>query len=78
MAKQKIAVTLDENLLCFLDQVAQGNRSEYLNGLLQEHRKQILEARMIAALSEDCNDPNYLQDLEEWDNVVGDGIDAIG
>jgi hypothetical protein len=36
--KQKIAVTLDEELVAFLDTVAQGNRSDYLNTLLASHR----------------------------------------
>lgn len=77
MGKQKIGLTLDENLIAFLDEVAEGNRSEYLNKLLAENRKQVLEARMITALAEDLNNPNYLQEVKEWDRVVGDGIDAI-
>lgn len=78
MSKQKIAVTLDENLVAFLDQIARGNRSEYLNKLLAEHRQQVLKAQLIAALKEDSENPDYQQEIQQWDNVVGDGIDAVG
>ena len=78
MGKQKIAVTLDKQLVGFLDTVAGGNRSEYLNNLLGEHREKVLQAQLIAALSEDIEDPSYQQELFEWDQVAGDGIDAQG
>lgn len=74
--KQKIAVTLDKDLIKFLDKVAKGNRSDYLNNLLSQQRKLILEAEIIAALQEDLQDPTYQQDIKEWDLVAGDGIDA--
>ena len=77
MVKQKIGLMLDENLLTFLDEVAGGNRSEYLNKLLANHRKQVLEAKMIAALGEDIKNSDYLEEIKDWDSVVGDGIDAI-
>ncbi|PSF38752.1 CopG family transcriptional regulator [Aphanothece hegewaldii CCALA 016] len=74
--KQKIAVTLDEDLISFLDKMAKGNRSDYINNLLTQQRKLILESEIIAALQEDLEDPNYQQEIKEWDIVVGDGIDA--
>ncbi|AFY78782.1 hypothetical protein Ple7327_3582 [Pleurocapsa sp. PCC 7327] len=76
--KRKIAVTLDEDLVAFLDTVAKGNRSDYLNNLLATHRKQVLESQLIAALATDVEDPNYQQEILAWDNVAGDGIDAEG
>jgi len=33
---------------------------------------------MIAALREEVKDLEYLQGIEDWDGVAGDGIDAIG
>ena len=76
--KQKIAVTLDQELVAFLDAQANGNRSDYLNSLLARERKQILEAEIIAALQQDVQDPDYQAEIAAWDNVVGDGIDAEG
>ncbi|ACK67180.1 conserved hypothetical protein [Rippkaea orientalis PCC 8801] len=78
MGKQKIAVTLDEDLVSFLDLVAKGNRSEYLNNLLTEHHSKVLKAQLIAALQEDAKDLDYQQQIRDWDSVVGDGIDAEG
>jgi hypothetical protein len=76
--KQKIAVTLDEELVAFLDAQANGNRSDYLNTLLAQQRKQCREAELIAALKHDAEDPDYQAEVAAWDSVVGDGIDAEG
>ena len=45
--------------------------------LLANHRKQVLEAKMIAALGEDIKNSDYLEEIKDWDSVVEDGIDAI-
>lgn len=76
--KRKVAFTLDEDLVAFLDSQAKGNRSDYVNFLLQKQRKQILEAELIAALQQDAQDPKYQAEVEAWDSVSGDGIDALG
>jgi hypothetical protein len=73
--KQKIIITIDQELLSFIDQQAQGNRSEYLNSLLIEERRKSLKAQLIAALQESERDPQYLAEIIEWDGVAGDGID---
>ncbi len=73
--KQKIAVTLDEQLLAFLDLHSGGNRSEYLNQLLVQERKRTIESELIKALQEDCCDPEYLADFQLWDAVITDGLD---
>jgi hypothetical protein len=73
--KQKIIITIDQELLSFIDRQAQGNRSEYLNSLLIEERRKSLKAQLIAALQEDERDPQYLAEIIEWDGVAGDGID---
>ncbi len=72
--KQKIAVTLDEKLVAFLDSQADGNRSEYLNQLLERERKRTLKAELIRALEEDYSDPEYLAEIKLWDSVVADGL----
>ncbi len=72
----KVTITLEENILQFVDQQAQGNRSGYINALLAEHRRQILEAEMIAALKQDAEDAHYQAEIAAWDRVVGDGINA--
>lgn len=76
--KQKIAITLDQKLVEFLDSQARGNRSAYLSTLLQAHQCSLLKEQTIAALQEDTNDPEYADEIAAWDNVAGDGIDAEG
>ena len=73
--KSKIAVSLDEELIAFLDEQAP-NRSEYLNSLLVEQRSKALKAQMIAALRADEEDAEYQAEIAAWDVVVGDGLDA--
>jgi hypothetical protein len=74
--KQKIAITIDQELLVFLDRQAQGNRSDYLNALLSQERQKSLVAAMITGLQEDLNNPEYQAEIAEWDQLVADGIDA--
>ena len=73
--KQKIAITLDEQLVAFLDLHSGGNRSEYLNQLLVLERKRTIEAQLIKALQEDCSDPEYLAEIQLWDTAISDGLD---
>jgi hypothetical protein len=73
--KQKVTLSLDKELIEFLDLQA-NNRSEYLNELLVQHRSQVLAHQIKTALQEDLNDPDYLSDIQDWDAVVGDGLDA--
>ncbi|WP_026734057.1 type II toxin-antitoxin system MazE family antitoxin [Fischerella sp. PCC 9605] len=72
----KVTVTLEEDILQFVDEQAKGNRSGYINALLAEHRRRILEEQMIATLKEDAHDPEYQAEIDAWDSVVGDGINA--
>jgi Arc/MetJ-type ribon-helix-helix transcriptional regulator len=76
--KQKIAVSLDEEVVAFLDAQARGNRSEYLNTLLSQQLKQQRRTELIAALKQDSEDPEYLAEIQAWDCVAGDGLDAEG
>ncbi|BAC90228.1 type II toxin-antitoxin system MazE family antitoxin [Gloeobacter violaceus] len=74
--KRKIAVTLDEEALAFLDAQAGGNRSDYLNALLHRQRSAQRRAELIASLKHDAEDPEYLAELAAWDGVAGDSIGA--
>jgi Arc/MetJ-type ribon-helix-helix transcriptional regulator len=52
----KVTITLEEDILQFIDQQAKGNRSAYINALLAKQRRKILETEIIAALQEDAKD----------------------
>ncbi len=72
----KVTISLEEDILQFVDQYVQGNRSAYINKLLAEHRRRILAAEMIIALKQDSKDPAYQAEIAAWDRVAGDGINA--
>jgi len=72
----KVTISLEDEVLQFLDRCANGNRSGYLNSLLSKQRRQALEQEMITALLKDAGDPEYLEEIALWDCVAGDGIDA--
>lgn len=74
--KLKIAVTIDDELIKFMDERCQGNRSEFLNQLLKDKRSEIKKEQTIAALQADLSNPDYLNEIALWDGIVGDGIDA--
>jgi metal-responsive CopG/Arc/MetJ family transcriptional regulator len=76
--KQKIALTLDQDIVEFLDNQAQGNRSEFLNNLLRQYRSAKREAQMIVALQDDISDPEYLEEIQAWDKLAGEGLNAEG
>jgi Arc/MetJ-type ribon-helix-helix transcriptional regulator len=73
---QKVTISLEDDILRFVDRQAKGNRSAYINDLLAEHRRRILEAQMITALQQDAKDPEYQAAISAWDSVAGDGINA--
>ncbi len=76
--KKKVTIALDTDLLGFLDSQAHGNRSEYINALLEKQRRQQIETELIDALQNDLANPDYQREIAEWDSLAGDGIDAAG
>jgi Arc/MetJ-type ribon-helix-helix transcriptional regulator len=77
---KKVTITLDDEILAFIDQQAalsrdNPDRSGYVNAVLAKHRRAVLEAEMIAALKEDTDNPEYQEEMAAWDVVVGDGIE---
>ncbi len=75
---QKVTLSLDDDILEFIDRHSQGDINSYINQLLNQHRQAILKADMILALQEDAANADYQAELQVWDSVAGDGIDAEG
>ncbi|MGB3787818.1 MAG: hypothetical protein WA949_07395 [Phormidesmis sp.] len=72
---RKVSITLDDDVLAFVDQIA-SNRSSFINQILwrekQNHLKQKLEAAYIAQ----NNGPEFQVEVTAWDITTGDGLDA--
>lgn len=72
--EKKIVVSLDKEVVAFLDAQAKGNRSKYINDLLTQQRR----TELIAALKQNIKDPKYLVEIQAWDCVAEDGLDDTG
>jgi metal-responsive CopG/Arc/MetJ family transcriptional regulator len=71
----KISITLDEDVLEFVDRSSQ-NRSQFINEILSQAKKSQLLKDLADAYTELAEDPEYQAELKLWDVTVGDGIDA--
>jgi hypothetical protein len=75
---REITVSLDDDLVDFIDQQAKGDRDTYLVRVLSHYRHWSRQQEMIRALQADANDPDYQAEIALWDCTVGDGLDAEG
>jgi metal-responsive CopG/Arc/MetJ family transcriptional regulator len=71
----KVSITLDEDVLEFVDRSSQ-NRSQFINEILSQAKKSQLLKELAAAYTELAEDPEYQAEIKLWDVTVGDGIDA--
>jgi metal-responsive CopG/Arc/MetJ family transcriptional regulator len=71
----KVSITLDEEVLEFVDRSSQ-NRSQFINDILAKAKKSQLLKELEDAYTELANDPGYQAEIDLWDVTVGDGIDA--
>jgi metal-responsive CopG/Arc/MetJ family transcriptional regulator len=71
----KVSITLDEEVLEFVDRSSQ-NRSQFINKILSKEKKRQFLRELENAYTELANDPEYQAETELWDVTVGDGIDA--
>jgi metal-responsive CopG/Arc/MetJ family transcriptional regulator len=71
----KVSITLDEEVLKFVDRSSQ-NRSQFINDILSKEKKRRCLQELADAYTELANDPEYQSEIELWNVAVGDGIDA--
>jgi metal-responsive CopG/Arc/MetJ family transcriptional regulator len=71
----KVSITLDEEVLEFVDRSSQ-NRSQFINEILSKEKNRQFLKELENAYTELANDPEYQAEIELWDVTVGDGIDA--
>jgi metal-responsive CopG/Arc/MetJ family transcriptional regulator len=71
----KVSITLDEEVLEFVDRSSQ-NRSQFINEILVKENKRRLLQEIENAYTELAKDPEYHAEIKLWDVTVGDGIDA--
>jgi metal-responsive CopG/Arc/MetJ family transcriptional regulator len=71
----KVNITLDEDVLAFVDRSSH-NRSQFINEILSKEIQRRAIKELQAAYQELAEDPEYRLEIELWDVTVGDGIDA--
>lgn len=70
-----MSITLDQEILEFVDRSSQ-NRSQFINEILAKENKRRLLQEIENAYTELADNPEYKSEMELWDITVGDGIDA--
>jgi capsular polysaccharide biosynthesis protein len=71
----KVSITLDEEVLDFVDRSSQ-NRSQFINEILAKENKRRLLEEIENAYTELANNSEYQSEVELWNVTVGDGIDV--
>lgn len=72
---KKVSITLDDEVLEFVDRIAT-NRSSFINDVLWEEKKRIFMKELADAYKEQSEDPEFYEEISVWDITVGDGLNA--
>ena len=72
---KKVSITLDDDVLDFVDRLA-SNRSSFINNILLEEKRRILTKELENAYKDQANDPELQAEISIWDVAVGDGLNA--
>jgi hypothetical protein len=71
---KKVNITLYDEVLKFVDQLAK-NRSSFINDVLWKEKRRIFMEKLEDAYKEQANDPDFQKEISVWDVTVGDGLD---
>lgn len=72
---KKVSITLDDEVLSFVDQLA-SNRSSFINDILWREKRKIFMQELEEAYEEQVNDPVFQEEVAVWDVTVEDGLNA--
>lgn len=75
MMSKKVSITLDDEVLNFVDQLA-SNRSSFINDVLWKEKRRIFMKELEDAYKEQVNDPEFQEEVSVWDVTVDDGLNA--
>jgi len=72
---KKVSITLDDEVLSFVDRLA-SNRSSFINDILRKEKKRLFMKELEDAYKEQMNDQDFQEEISVWDVTVGDGLNA--
>lgn len=75
MMSKKVSITLDDEVLDFVDQLA-SNRSSFINDILWKEKRKIFMKELEDAYKEQVNDLEFQEEISVWDVTVDDGLNA--
>lgn len=74
MAK-KVSISLDSEVLDFVDRNS-SNRSSFINAILWQEKRRMFMQELEDAYREQASDAEFQEEVAVWDVVVGDGLNA--
>ena len=72
---KKVSITLDDEVLEFVDRLA-SNRSSFINDVLWQEKRRVFMKELEDAYKDQANDPEMQEEISVWDIAVGDGLNA--
>jgi len=72
---KKVSITLDDEVLNFVDRLAV-NRSSFINDILWKEKRRIFMQELEDAYKEQVNDPMFQEEISLWDVTAEDGLNA--
>ncbi len=72
---KKVSITLDDEVLDFVDRLA-SNRSSFINDVLWQEKRRIFMKELEDAYKDQASDPEFQEEISVWDIAVGDGLNA--
>ena len=72
---RKISITLDEEVLAFIDSQT-NNRSQLINQVFNNLKKQQALKSLESAYIEQSQDEDEIAEVELWDIAIADGING--
>lgn len=72
---KKVSITLDDEILHFVDSIA-SNRSSFINDVLWKEKKRIFMQELADAYKDQADDPEFQAESSVWDVTMEDGLNA--
>ena len=72
---KKVSITLDDEVLDFVDQLT-SDRSSFINDILLKEKRRVFTKELEDAYKEQADDPEFQAETSVWDVTVDDGLNA--
>jgi hypothetical protein len=72
---KKVSITLDDDILDFVDQLT-SNRSSFINDILWQEKRRIFMKELEDAYKDQADNPEFQEEVSVWEITVGDGLNA--